>query len=576
MLGFLNSVTKKAADPFTDVLAADLFWRNVPRHDPVAAQKAVGGALADLVARNRPDIGRLRALLALDHRARALVEALLVNFDAASPQPASFEARSWQAGFDLCRAFGRAHGQFLQSMRDNPLFKGWREYLPGVALRLLQHRQIELLLRPFVDERATRFSWKELHEAHRFAQSCGVLHAHLPISRFHSPDKEETTLEREYVHVLMQDLMNGGHFPPHDAFWASRSLPRWCRGVALESHKVRTADHVFVVDQDADAGLVRSTREAAGTCLGVDTASVVTSIRGEMASLREATGAPGRGSPFRRGRHAKLLGKASALVEPERPVIARRGERRPAASTVEVAVGLAQILRKLRTRPERAAAAPPRSAAAFDDATITALGGFTEFPRDAAGGGPSTVMPSPSDAIDAAQPPLTMVDRSDSGCRLHGAALAANPIMPGVLIAFREDSTSPWMLAVVRRVKKRMAGKRIEIGVEYIGRDPRRIVVVVPDSDGSPDRPPGGEQPRFAALFLPESAQNPVLPMKTLVMPTCERASGDRLSVRSRAAVYTIQLKEPLEEQAEFVWSPFDILDRWLKDQPASAAAMAA
>ena len=78
-----------------------------------------------------------------------------------------------------------------------------------------------------------------------------------------------------------------------------------------------------------------------------------------------------------------------------------------------------------------------------------------------------------------------MVDRSDSGCRLHGPTLGTNPIVPGELIAFREGAASPWTLAVVRRVKKRLAGKRVEIGVEYLGRDPRRIVVVA-DTDTSP------------------------------------------------------------------------------------------
>ena len=574
MLGFLNPVKTTAVDPFTDVLAADLFWRNVPRSDPITAQKAVCGALADLVARDRPDMGRLRALLALDRHARALVDALLVNYVGGNPQPSSVEMPSWQAAFELCRSFGRAHGQFLRSMRENPQFKGWRELLPGVTLRLFQHRQIELLLRPFVDERSTRFSWKELHETYRFAQSCGVLHATLPISRCHAPDREETTLEREYIQVLTQDLMNEGHFPPHDAFRASQSLPRWCREAALASHKLRGAEHGFVVDLGGDAGLARSTREAPGTCLGFDTTPVLASIRSEMASLRDASGSTGRGSPFRRGRQLRLLGKASLLCAPERPVIARRGERKPAALTVDVAIGLSQILSKLRNKPEGGAAAPRPAIATSDGETITGLDGFTMFPKTGFGG-PSTVMQSPTPALDAGPPPLTMVDRSDSGCRLHGPTSAANPIVPGVLIAFRENAASPWTLAVVRRVKKRMAGKRIEIGVEYVGSDPRRIVVVVPDSDARPDRPAGSEQPRFAALFLPESAAHPVLPIKTLIMPMREHAPGDRLSVRSRAAVYTIRLKEPLEEQAEFVWLPFDILDRWLKNEPASAAVMA-
>ena len=70
----------------------------------------------------------------------------------------------------------------------------------------------------------------------------------LPVNRRHSPSAVDTTLEREYIHVLLQDLMNGGHFPPHDAFWVSQSIPRWSEALALESHQVRSAEHRFVVD----------------------------------------------------------------------------------------------------------------------------------------------------------------------------------------------------------------------------------------------------------------------------------------------------------------------------------------
>ena len=58
--------------------------------------------------------------------------------------------------------------------------------------------------------------------------------------------------------------------------------------------------------------------------------------------------------------------------------------------------------------------------------------------------------------------------------------------------------------------------------------------------------------------------------MKTLILPARRLAPDDRLSVRSRKSVHTIQLREPLEEQADFLWSPFEILDRWLEDVPAS------
>jgi hypothetical protein len=167
---------------------------------------------------------------------------------------------------------------------------------------------------------------------------------------------------------------------------------------------------------------------------------------------------------------------------------------------------------------------------------------------------------------------MTMVDRSDSGCRLHGPTPGGISIIPGTLIAFRDGAASPWTLAVVRRFKKRLAGKLVEIGVEYLGKDPRRIILVQ-DPAASHARSPGSEPPRFAALYLPESASHPVLPIKTLVLPARGLAPEDRLSLRSHMGVYTIQLKEPLEDQADFVWSPFVILDLSQKDESASAEA---
>ncbi len=573
MFGFLTPVGSKATDPLTNAVAAEVFWRTLPHDDAIAAQRAVCGVLADPIVRGSPNMDRLRALLALDQRAQTLVDALLANCVAGNPESPLLGTQSSQAAFDLCRSFGRAHGQFLRSMRDGPGSAGWREYLPYVVLRLFQHRQTELLLRPFADERSTWFPWKELHEAYRFAQSRELLHQELPVNRCHSQSVLETTLEREYVHVLLQDLMNGGHFPPHDAFWVSQGIPRWSRAVALEPHNARNAEYRFVVDMDRDAGLARVNRESAGTCLCLDTTPVLEAIREEIALLRDVPGRPGEGLPLRRGRQLNLLRKLDVLCTPERPVIARRGERKPTALTVEVAVGMSQILRELRNRTEDAVVAAPRNVASSEDVTITACGGFTEARTDAYGDGANTVTQESTSAVNAAPSQLTMLDRSDSGCRLHGPTLGANSVMPGVLIAFRESAASPWTLAVVRRVKKRLAGKRVEIGVEYLGKNPRRIIAVVQDSDTSPARSPGSEPPRFAALYLPESATHPVLPIKTLVLPARGLAPEDRLSLRSRTDMYTVQLKEPLEEQAEFIWSPFDILDRWLKDEPASVEA---
>ena len=569
MFGFLKPVVHEASSPLTDTATAEAFWRVLPREDPIAAQKAVCDALAEPVARGGLNSDRLRALLMLDQRLRPLLDVLLAHDTAGNVEAPAQETQPRQAAFDLCFSFGRAYGQLLRPLCDQSGHQDWRKkYESHMLLRLLQHRQTELLLRPFVDERSTRFAWKEAHAVYRFAQSRGSLREEVPVNRNGSPIAADTTLEREYVHLLLQEFVNGGQFPPHDAFWISQAIHRWCRGMTLESTAGRTAENQFIVDPHGEVGLVRSVGETTSTSLRLDMGSVVFSIRKEVVSLREAPDRPVERGLLGRARKLALLNKLDAFCAPERPAIARRGEREPTAVAVEVLVGLSPILRMLRKGPDQALATA-RPLAASEGLTITGLGGLAEDSTGTYANGANTVMQAPTGAGNGGPAPMTMVDCSDSGCRLHGPTLTPNPALPGALIAFREDAASPWKLAIVRRVKKRLAGKRIEIGVEYVGKAPR-WVVVVPDSSPRPGQSPDSKPPRFAALYLPESTEHPVLPIKTLILPARGISPEGRLSVRSRSSVHAIQLKEPLEEQADFIWSPFEILERWLKDAPQS------
>jgi hypothetical protein len=558
MFGFLTPVRNEATDPLTDAEAALSFWQALPRDDAIAAQAAVCKALAEPVPRGLPSAHRLQALLVLDQRARTLVDSLLANEGAAHPDGRPTASRSWQAAFELCRSFGRAYGLLLRSIRDSGEFGDRRDLQSLVLLRYFRQRQLELLLRPFTDERTPAFSWKEIHDAYVLAQERGLHREPLPIKRERIAGAVEARLEREYVTVLMQELLNGGQFPPYEASWVNRQLPRWCLAMALKRDEGPGGAQRFVVDPASDTGLMRSNGEPVEASLYLDVTPILKSLNAQIASLREAAERPNEGPPLRRARQLKLLQKVSALCSPERPVVARRGERKPTAVTVEIAVGLADVLRRIRNKPDDPVAAPLRAPRGSEMVTISGFGPIT-------GEAAYTVMQSSTGA-----PLLTMVDQSDSGCRLQGAALIANPALPGSLIAFREDATLPWSLAVVRRVKKRLAGRRVEIGAEYLGIGPRWVVIVT-DSDTEPGKPADGESQRFAGLYLPESSEHPLLPMKTLVLPTCGLSPGDRLSVRSRRSVYTVRLKEPLEEQGDFLWSPFEVLDRWVKDEPAAS-----
>ena len=95
-------------------------------------------------------------------------------------------------------------------------------------------------------------------------KSAGVLHQPLVSRRCHEECGEASTLEREYIHVLLLQFLNGGHLSPYEAFWLNRQIPRWCAVLSLQSEPagavVERADHRFVVDLDSAAGLARPPR----------------------------------------------------------------------------------------------------------------------------------------------------------------------------------------------------------------------------------------------------------------------------------------------------------------------------
>ena len=128
---------------------------------------------------------------------------------------------------------------------------------------------------------------------------------------------------------------------------------------------------------------------------------------------------------------------------------------------------------------------------------------------------------------------------------------------------FREESASPWMLGcrapgqeAVRR--KACRDRRGIPGTRSAPGHRRRPGSRVDDGcRGSSRR----HAPALCRALSFGNAKHPSLPMKTLVLPVRGLAPNDRLSVRSRTDAYTIQLKEALDEQVEFIWSPFTILE---------------
>jgi hypothetical protein len=525
------------------VTAADQFWQLLPRGDPVAAQRLVSEALSELVAGNRLGLGEFRALLALDQLARSLGDALLVDHrsgGAPSPKP-----DSWPSAHALSRSFGQAFELALRRILDNDGSRGWIEHIPTVLLRLFQHRQLEFLLRPYTTEHSIPDCWFGLHAAYRYAESTGVLCQPLVVRRSHDGRGEESTLEREYVHVLLAHLLNDGRLSPFEAFWLSRQIPRWCAGLTLHSADAGLdhgrAAHRFVVDLDSAAGLVRPSYPAARALRYLDPAPLLTLIHREIAALNDPSRAVDRSSPFRRDRQLKLLRTISAICLPTPAPVHRRGERRPVVATVEAIVARwGSVAAEARVDPASAesAAATPAGLASLQRPVATTAG------------------------IDGPDQVWQIKDRSESGCRFRGRIASANRVLPGALVAFRECDTMPWTLAVVRRLRKRI-GDRVDIGVEFLGESPA-VVGLAADGDDTAKSPasPSRKRRQCIALYLRESSGHPRLPFRTLILPPRQFAAGRCLSLRSNGDRRTVRLKEPIEEQDGFVWLSYEVVFR--------------
>jgi len=572
MFGFLTLARRNESGPLASVVEADRFWRLLPRNDPLSAQQSASEVLADFVLQKDPSKEQLRALLVLDQRSRTLIDALLVNYQTRSAPGKPFERRYWRSALELSRSLAAALEHSLQAMRNDARARSWREYAPAVVLRIFRHRQVEVLLRPFLNDAPIPETWAHLHSIYQFVDAQGW--SHVPISEAGDgrPDAPPSTLQKEYISILLLELMNGGQFSPYDAFWLSRWVPHWKQVASLQANMVDSGGESrhLVVDLDSAEGLKRLSAGAMGHALYLEITPILALIDAEIASLRDSLDTMRIPASFGSARQVKLLRKVAANYSPRPPRVDRRGERKPAASTIKAVIGLGNIIRMLRHEERKKLQAASAPVPEVEEITITVDGGYTQSAGQSVDTEVSRAIPSAFE-FGAPHHVWQLKDRSASGCRLRAPISDAPRVLPGTLVAIRDDESMRWSLVVVRRLKTRI-GDRVDFGVECIGQNPRGVTMAleVPEIAGDL-RTKKGASAYFSALYLRESAKQPTMPFKTLIMAAPASGSIRCLKLRSATAEYTVRLKEPIEEQDDFVWLPYEVLDRRALDHRAQS-----
>lgn len=557
-----NRTGKSESECLENVEAAENFWQTLPRGDHFELQHTLCSALARVSSSGKPDIDRFRALRALDRRMHGPLGEMLSEYAALGRQSPELAGRLWDATFELSRAFAHEYSYLMRFLRDIVPGDAWLEHVPEIIVRLFRHREIELYLTLCRYAAWPRERWKFLHDIYAFALSMKV--SQCDVLMYHLADKTavSVTPEQVYLRVLLLQVVAGGQFVQSEMAFARRVIARCSASLALGAVSAETGSVAlksgFVVDLGSSEALMRSPIATGGVVLRLDTTPLANAIDGEHAALQLLAAAQGSNATTI-ARQIAILSKLKIACAPQRVRIRRRGERAAVAlRSVQATIGgLPSIFNTLCDDAHRAGRLDHAKEPHVDATTVIEPPEY----RDAA------VAPRSDDAELAFPRPATfkapqavwqMRDGSDSGCRLRGRGSGAQRLMTGCLVAFRDDAATPWTVAVVRRLKK-LVGKNVELGAEYVGRNPQRVVLLTDSARGNAEVSTAG-QDRFAALYLPESIAQPKVPIKTLLMPACEFAAGRLLTMLSASRESRIRLKKPLEHQIDFVWTSFEFI----------------
>ncbi len=536
----------------------------VPQADAIRTQNALCEAITRLMRGGRPEIIQLEALFALERQAQPVSELLLNQYVEGDGWTRPFEWTIWHSALRLSRSLVQAYEYFLghiwQTSDDN-----WTGHEPTVLFQLFDHKKVEFLLRFLRYKKRSAEQWRQLNETYRLARERTLLKRADASGEIRGRRHLMRKLEQQYLQILLLEAMNGGQFSPREALLAHQWFARWCTGPALQlgqaNNRVPLESKGFTVDMSGSEGLKRTSASGA-KFLYFDSTPLSARIDQEMASLRDGTLSHQATSGSRW--QLELLNKLSVLFAPKPVSIERRAERIPVSLAAQVIAGYPYIVEELRKNGQSQNQNDTMSSAAAleSEETASPSAGAAFSPIFTANGGPGPVPGSITGLFDATPQIWQVKDRSDSGCRMRAQIDNLDLVIPGSLIVVRDDEASPWIVSVVRWFRRLMVD-HVEIGVEYLGREPR-FVKMVPDYDGdlttadAPDR----TSTCFAALYLPPSEKHPAVPIKTMLLPAREFRAGCAVTLLSSDATYRIRLNGPIQQQFEYVWTSFAVLEK--------------
>ena len=544
-------------DPFGDAKSAERWLASLPDNDPLAVHREV---LAQLGRVSEPSAKRtpsaLEALFHVDAATKALRATLTGQYIEHATRSSRIESQLWQALFDLAQGFLGCYAAFAREVMAHGQSSRWQGLQPELIARQIMQLGLDAKTRLFRYEQWIPAKWIELHN--HFMLACSARIERVPLA--FDPGGATTTIEHEYLVVLVLHLVNAGNFTPKQLEWVTSELDEWCQFLrfALEPSSIAS----FYVDLGSRTGLRRRAPvPLEGHVLFLDTRPLHALLMQNSAVLEHKIKAnPVSEKTARRTEQLALVTRLASQIDPDFKPFVRRGERTSAGGTVDAIVGFGKIAAYLG-QEERSPIGSLDPLLSFGGTMELAVFGRARNDADrhleqaqrrlaayAAPGGPWEVK-----------------DVSQTGFRLLAPMSVANEVRLGTLAALRPHGQRTWALGIVRRMK-RLTSDRAEIGLQIIANTLSGVELIedrkTTDSDYSIDGEATTIDGRtFASLYLSLRKRDNDPAVQSLIVPAVEYQPAKRFKLQTARRAYAIRLGRLLEQQPDWVWTAVEPLE---------------
>jgi hypothetical protein len=560
VLGFLSPQAKDHPDPLSSAKLTAAWLRQLPSLDVIGRQEHVLRAFDGMRRSHKPiDLNRVAAIEYLDVTLGPDRRQLIKQYVENAESSAKLADRLWQVAQQLGQGFAAAYQACLDEATAEPGNARWAPVLPTILARLIHYYGTDAKLRVFRLERWIPAKWMELHKFYVLAAEVGVERDPVALTGA-GANATRWTVEQEYIYVLLLHQLNTGNLSPPELDWASAQLRAWCRKLTLES--VPASPDGFVVDLAGKAGLVRRNGDAGQMPRYLDTAPLADQLEAAVFALRQAEATDqGPSAPINQQRIA-ILEKIRPAMSPSPKGDLRRDPRVAVSVAAKVRVGLPRICRDLGARDVEPANDPHAQAEQIEVYAVA--------------NGPRSRRQPVVDENDSLAASISMhsdqmwqvKDRSIAGLRIAASGGIGQSLALGALVAVRQSDVTDWVVGVVRRLNK-LSNDEVEAGISLIA---ERVVTVALHTKreakeefgmvvNGVDQSTMGA--RFEGLYLPPpSRPDKPLSVKSLIVPTPEYADGRHLILTTGRSIYTIALRQLVEQRAEWSWAAFQVVEK--------------